>query len=68
MSRDTTKDGSVDLAVSLILCLKHLYPYLSPSSPYFRGMFWVAMAIVQISDVKLFSATMPLMQVNIFLF
>src|SRR5690606_16737928 len=62
--RDTTHDGSDDLAVSLILCLKHLYPFLASSSSYFKSMFWVAMSIVQISDVKLFHATMPFMQVT----
>jgi len=54
--RDMSHDGDDELAVSLIMCLTRLYEYLSPESPYFKTLFWVALSIIQISDVKLFNA------------
>jgi neurofibromin 1 len=61
--RKSMNDNDHDLSVSLIICLSHLYEYLPASSPYFKTIFWVAMAIVQISDEKLFQAALPLLQV-----
>jgi len=46
----------------LIMCLNYLYEYLPPTSAYFKSLFWVAMSIVQISDVKLFNAAVSLLE------
>jgi len=61
--RDTTHDGDDDLAVSLIICLTHLYPYLPQESAYFRLLYWIAVSLIQIADTKLFAAAMSFMEV-----
>jgi hypothetical protein len=61
--RETMNGTDHDMSVALLMCLSHLYEYLPASSPYFKTIFWVAMAIIQISDEKLFSASLSLIQV-----
>ena len=61
--RESMYSNNHELSVALILCLSHLYEYLPASSPYFKTVFWVAMAIIQISDEKLFQAALALIQV-----
>jgi neurofibromin 1 len=61
--RVITRDGDEDLAIALILALNHLYEFLPPTSPYFVSLFWVAISILQIGDVKLFNAAVSLLEV-----
>eukprot|EP01119_Soliformovum_irregulare_P019017 TRINITY_DN5943_c0_g1_i1.p1 TRINITY_DN5943_c0_g1~~TRINITY_DN5943_c0_g1_i1.p1 ORF type:complete len:2529 (-),score=855.67 TRINITY_DN5943_c0_g1_i1:42-7628(-) len=60
--RETISRGDDELAVSLIMCLTNTYEHLTPSSPYFASLFWVAISIVKISDVKLFNAAMGFLE------
>lgn len=62
--REITHDGDDDLAVSLIVCLTHLYEYFPPSGSYFKILFWVSVSLIQIKEVKIFNAG----NINIYIF
>jgi GTPase-activator protein for Ras-like GTPase/Divergent CRAL/TRIO domain/Cell morphogenesis C-terminal len=57
----TTNMG--DLPVSIILCLTRLFEHLPESSRYFTRMFWIAVTLLQINDVRVFSAALGLVEV-----
>lgn len=61
--RESMDSGNDHLAVSLIICLTHMYEFLSPSSFYFKSLFWVTVAIIQISELKLFNAAISFLEV-----
>jgi len=57
----TTNMG--DLPVSIILCLTRLFEHLPETSRYFTRMFWIAVTLLQINDVRVFSAALGLVEV-----
>jgi len=56
------KDVGNDLPVSIILCLSRLFEQTNPSSKFFNELFWVAMTLIQIGDIKLFTASLSLLE------
>lgn len=60
---ETSSSANDELSYSLILCLTRIYEYLPVTSPYFKALFWVAIGILQISDVQLFTAGLKMMGV-----
>ena len=51
-----------DLAEAVVLCLSRMFEHLRPTSKFFRRMFWLAAALLQIKDIKLFGATTSLLE------
>eukprot|EP00743_Colponemidia_sp_Colp-15_P006314 GILK01006793.1.p1 GENE.GILK01006793.1~~GILK01006793.1.p1 ORF type:complete len:2194 (+),score=417.78 GILK01006793.1:164-6583(+) len=52
-----------DLAVSITQCLARLVPGCPPTSPLVKPLFWIAVAMLQIGEVKLFAAAANLLEV-----
>jgi len=50
------------LSVAIIVCLSHMFEHLRPSSKFFRRFFWLVMSLLQIHDVKLFHASVVLLE------
>lgn len=50
-----------DLEMAIILCLSKIFPHLSPTSKYYRSIFWIAVALLHIHDTNFYSATLSLM-------
>merc|ERR1711862_31336 len=50
-----------DLVIAVINCLCNLYAYLSPFSKYFKSFFWLAISLIQIHDINIFQASLPLL-------
>ncbi|KAL6048749.1 Neurofibromin 1 [Balamuthia mandrillaris] len=51
-----------DLPLSLVICLTRLLEHLSPSSRFFKPMFWVAIILLEIDDCKLFGVAIGLLE------
>lgn len=51
------------LSLAVLSCMHNIFPYLSPSSPYFTPMFWLAMTLAQVNDSKMFSSSLSFLEV-----
>ncbi|KAJ5080657.1 inhibitory regulator protein ira1-related [Anaeramoeba ignava] len=56
-------ESEVDLCISLILCLTHLYPLLDKDSPLKISLFWVAISLIQLRDSNFFQAGIEMIDV-----
>eukprot|EP01088_Endostelium_zonatum_P001228 TRINITY_DN1152_c0_g1_i1.p1 TRINITY_DN1152_c0_g1~~TRINITY_DN1152_c0_g1_i1.p1 ORF type:complete len:2790 (-),score=689.70 TRINITY_DN1152_c0_g1_i1:4-8373(-) len=54
-----------DLPLSLIICITRLFEHVSSKSKFFRQMFWVAMILLEMDEVKLFAAAINLLEMVI---
>lgn len=55
------EDNDCHLIVSIVMCLCEIVGGLSVDSRYFRPMFWLALALIQIGHVPVFQSALSLM-------
>eukprot|EP01091_Cochliopodium_minus_P010267 TRINITY_DN267_c0_g1_i4.p1 TRINITY_DN267_c0_g1~~TRINITY_DN267_c0_g1_i4.p1 ORF type:complete len:1603 (-),score=597.45 TRINITY_DN267_c0_g1_i4:1934-6742(-) len=53
---------SQDLSVSIVICLSSIFEYIPLKSVYFSQMFWLAMSLIQIKQIPMFSAAIALLE------
>lgn len=51
------------LIISILISLRSSFSGLSAKSKYLKPMFWIAVSLIQIGHVDIFSAALDLMQV-----
>ncbi|XP_077995279.1 neurofibromin-like isoform X2 [Glandiceps talaboti] len=60
---DTFSD--IILIDSIVMCLTRLQPQLPSDSPLHKALFWVAVAVLQLDDISLYSSGTALLEQNI---
>jgi neurofibromin 1 len=57
-----SQGAAQDLPVAIILCLARLYEQLPAGSRFSPALFWLAIALIQLPEVKLFAAALTLLE------
>merc|ERR1711991_239965 len=55
-------ESSFEMPVAILMCLTRLVTKLPPTSVYFNLIFWLAVSIIQTSELRLFPAALGLME------
>eukprot|EP00033_Pygsuia_biforma_P004540 GCRY01004980.1.p1 GENE.GCRY01004980.1~~GCRY01004980.1.p1 ORF type:complete len:393 (+),score=147.81 GCRY01004980.1:69-1247(+) len=62
-SKPTADILTLERPIAIIMCLTKLTAQLTADSVFFSRMFWVAVSLLQISEVNIFSAALSLLEV-----
>ena len=55
----------MQLIESIIMCLTRLQPLIRPESPIHRSLFWVAIFVLELDEMKLYAAGLALLEQNL---
>ncbi|CAG0923770.1 unnamed protein product [Notodromas monacha] len=56
--------SDITLIEAIVMCLTRLQPLLRRDSPIHRALFWVALSVLQLDEVSLYSAGLALLEMN----
>ncbi|XP_033102144.1 neurofibromin-like [Anneissia japonica] len=59
------ESSNVGLIEAIVIALTRLQPLLPPESPLHRLLFWIAISVLQLDEVTLYSAGMALLEQNL---
>jgi neurofibromin 1 len=57
--------SDITLIEAIVMCLTRLQPLLRRDSPIHRALFWVALSVLQLDEVSLYSAGLALLEMNL---
>lgn len=56
------EDTDQFLSLGVLSCLQKIFPYISPSSPFYRPVFWLAITLAQVNDTQMFASSLSLLE------